>query len=469
MSANDWEKSWKSQLDKYDSPVDSSLFEAITNKAAVKSGSSYLFGWIGLGFVVLSSALIIVGFNNKSGQSNLKAEDQSQISHASITENKSALDLLNAASHFSAIDFEMNNSGKYVATNAPVIKNDILKSDKNNESLIKVADAEKSSVLSADRGTSGKSNPKISSIDLASEEDVIAETGQENATPGAAVKELSFEEAKVRFSATAPFSVLFPVRSKAKAGLVDMPDPQSCYSFNDAKGRSSFYVDAYVGAGNSIRSLSAIENQGSYMHVRDSLEKSWYNSAAGARIGFILASGMAIETGAEYQVHNEIFEYKNESEVRITYKYHYDQFGSVTRIDTITEIGARTLRTHNKYQQITIPLRLGYTMEKGRWMLGARLGVGLHIWNHQHGVILDNTYQTYKIEEDPNGYFNKNWGMQYNASLQIGYRILPQTFLMIEPIWNSQSSGITKRPYTIEQKYQTLRVNVGVRYIPGSY
>lgn len=469
MSANDWEKSWKSQLDKYDSPVDSSLFEAITTKAAVKSGSSYLFGWIGLGFVVLSSALIIAGFNSKSSQVNSRVENRSEILHASISDNKSALELLNSSSHISDSAFEMNNSGKYVTTTSSLVKNDILKSKENFASVNNVSDSKNSSVLSANKSVSVKEISAITSAEKETIGNVAVESGNKNAVGITGEKELSFEESNVRFHAAAPFSVLFPVKSKSKAGLVGMPDPQSCYSFNDAQGRSSFYVDAYVGAGNSIRSLSAIENQDNYMHLRDSLEKSWYNSAAGARIGFILASGLAIETGAEYQVHNEIFEYKNESEVRITYKYHYDQFGTVTRIDTITEIGARTLRTHNKYQQITIPLRLGYTMEKGRWMLGARLGVGLHIWNHQHGVILDNSYQAYKIEEDPAGYFNKNWGMQYNASVQIGYRILPQTFLMIEPVWNSQSSGITKRPYTIEQKYQTLRVNVGVRYVPGSY
>ncbi len=465
MSTNDWEKSWKRQLDKYDSPVDNSLFEAITSKASAKSGTPFFFGWIGLGFVLLSSILIIAGFNIQSNQSTGEAGKKLEIFQAAISEKKSGFEHLASTFYNPDVAYVMNNSGKYVSTSKLPTQKANATAPKNTKKVTSRAVELKS--------TSVPKKSELNQVTILQPEPVAELPVTENTfhpsvEPVIQNADIKFEDANVRLNAAEPVSVLFPVKSRVNSKQnVKLADPENC--FNDARGRSSFYIDAFVGAGNSIRSLSAVENQGAYMHMRDSLEKSWYNSAAGARIGFILASGMAIETGAEYQVHNEIFEYRNESEIRITYKYHYDQFGEVTRIDTITEIGARTLRTNNKYQQITIPLRLGYTMEKGRWMLGARIGVGLHIWNHQHGVILDNTYQTYKIEDDPMGYFNKNWGMQYNASLQIGYRILPQTFLMIEPVWNSQSGGITQRPYTIEQKYQTLRLNLGIRFVPGSY
>lgn len=465
MSTNNWEKSWKNQLDKYDSPVDSKLFESIASKAAVKSGNTYLFGWLGLGFAVLSSAIIISGMNSKSAQNNISSEKKSDQYQVSISQKQSGWDYLTTALYKPALAHEFNNSGKFILSGSSQGQNEILLNSKEEHTNESVRLTVKNSLTERNPVSSNIINvPSEVHSELQSVESIIAS----NPLNESEKQIIDFEDANVRFGAAMPLSVLFPVKSKLKsAHQVKILDPDNC--FNDAKGRSSFYVDAFVGIGNSIRSLSSVENQIPYMNLRDSLEKSWYNSAVGARLGFILSSGMAIETGAEYQVHNEIFEYKNESEVRITYKYHYDQFGIVTRIDTITELGARNLRTHNKYQQITIPLRLGYTMEKGRWMIGARLGVGLHIWNHQQGVILDNTYQTYKIEEDPQEYFNKNWGMQYNASLQIGYRILPQTFLMIEPVWNSQSNGITQRPYTLEQKYQTLRVNIGVRFVPGSY
>ncbi len=478
MSTNDWEKSWKNKLDNYDSPVDSKLFEAIAGNTADNTKTPFLFGWIGL-FVVVSTALIIAGFISKTNQnSSIEANKNSEILHVSSLDYLSKLNI-SASINDPLQDIEMSNSGKYVlaAFNGNNTIDSSIQSNANE--LVDNVEIKKHSHQklndNANKFYNSNSNVKFDAISEVENSDNYSSLikSEELDLAGLNINTIrpkfdpNFEDAKVRLNAAQPISVLFPVKSKTSSPLMKLPDPDNC--FNDAKGRSSFYVDAYVGAGNSIRSLSAIENQGQYMHLRDSLEKSWYNSAAGARIGFILSSGMAIETGAEYQVHNEIFEYKNESEVRITYKYHYDQFGAITRIDTLTEIGTRTLRNHNKYQQITIPLRIGYTMEKGRWMIGARIGVGLHIWNHQQGVILDNSYQTYKIEEDPNEYFNKNWGMQYNASLQIGYRILPQTFLMIEPIWNSQSGGITQRPYTLEQKYQTLRLNVGVRFVPGSY
>lgn len=465
MSTNNWEKSWKNQLDKYDSPVDSKLFESITSKAAEKSGNTYLFGWLGLGFAVLSTAILIAGFKNNSVSNNAISGINAASYQATITFRQSGWDYLTNALHVAPLTHEFNNSGNFILSETPHdlakdIHHSIQKSTNGSDKpAVEVTKAASNTKFSNIVNTPSAVHTEVQSV-----ESIIASnplTEKEDLL-------IDFEDANVRFGVAKPLSVLFPVNSGSNSThQFNRMYQDNC--FNDAKGRSSFYIDAYVGVGNSIRSLASVDNQSPYMNLRDSLEKSWYNSAAGARLGFILSSGMAIETGAEYQVHNEIFEYKNESEVRITYKYHYDQFGNVTRIDTITELGARTLRTHNKYQQITIPLRLGYTMEKGRWMIGARLGLGLHIWNHQQGVILDNTYQTYKIEEDPNEYFNKNWGMQYNASIQIGYRILPQTFLMIEPVWNSQSNGITQRPYTLEQKYQTLRVNVGIRFVPGSY
>lgn len=269
--------------------------------------------------------------------------------------------------------------------------------------------------------------------------------------------------------ATAPLSVLLKSVDRQEA-LLSLPkvDPDDCYSFGPSRS-GRLYIDVFGGVGQAFRRLESGADSRVYAQLRDSLENSWYTSTAGARIGWMDESGVAIEAGLTYGMVNEVFRYANAQEVRTSIRDVYDPLtGNLIRTDTITETGARYITSYNRYRTLNLPVRIGYTWSAERWSVGVRAGAAFNLTYNRRGTIMDESRSIYDIGADTSGYFKPRTGIVADLSLQVAYQLAGNWAVFAEPCWNAQLSPVTEPGYSVRQSYRMAHIQIGIRFTPGN-
>jgi len=123
-----------------------------------------------------------------------------------------------------------------------------------------------------------------------------------------------------------------------------------------------------------------------------------------------------------------------------------------------------TKTRYNYYQKISLPIRLSFFKEFGKWQGDFGVGTRVCLYSNQTGFIQENTNTEYNIESDKQDYFDALWstellgfvGLNYQANDKISWR---STFN-----YQFGVKGWETANNPIKQRYHLLNFKSGINY-----
>ncbi|MDB5232851.1 MAG: hypothetical protein JWN76_3656, partial [Chitinophagaceae bacterium] len=238
----------------------------------------------------------------------------------------------------------------------------------------------------------------------------------------------------------------------------------TCPSVNGLR-RSDLYVEGYVSP-DFVQKV--ITGPASFLQRKDSTEIEQLSFTAGMRLSKSITDHILLKTGLQYSQINETYHERTENERRqvtiITTHTISRPNGDTVIIDTsqFLQIGYRTKTTHNKYRRVDVPVLLSYEIGKGSLKVAATGGVILNVYSFNKGEIVDTaaggTIKTASI-------YKNNVGMSAYAGLSIIKSVSEKMDVFAEPYFKYDLSNNANTNAVFTQKFNTVGVNIGVRYL----
>ena len=252
-----------------------------------------------------------------------------------------------------------------------------------------------------------------------------------------------------------------------------LEDPE-CPSFYDDK--LGLYADIYWNHEYGLRSLSSKSSEFSdYVEDRNNTETGLYSFSAGARISFIMPSGIGIKTGINYGQINEKFTFfdPDASMIRTVITIDtilVDGMETVVSDTTRTEIpGSSDITTFNRLRTFDIPLLASYSINlNGRWYAEVNAGALFNVTLSKKGRILDSSGDPMWFGGGPTQERIDVYAASAGVSLYLGaglHYVWNDTFdLILEPNLTYNLKTLTLDSYSLDQKYTRIGLITGVRY-----
>jgi len=227
----------------------------------------------------------------------------------------------------------------------------------------------------------------------------------------------------------------------------------------DAAGNKS-YVELYAGPDYAIKKYS--DTGVSLINKRK--ESLSFRSAfsAGFRYTRVFENGMSVRGGLNFSQVNEKFSYLQANVVQIIYVINTN--GDTT--DTYYVRNSRYKTSSNRYRTIDIPLTVGYEMGNGKFHANINTGVVINVYSWQDGETLDNNFMPVSIttgkENNPYQY-KTNVGLGFIGAASFYYKLNSRLHLMAEPYFRYNFSAMNKEAITLQEKFTTIGLRLGVR------
>ncbi|MDB4161692.1 PorT family protein [Bacteroidia bacterium] len=229
-------------------------------------------------------------------------------------------------------------------------------------------------------------------------------------------------------------------------------------------------IQASVGMGYASRTLS--ETNKEYIDLRNSTENVAVSYQFGANVIYQFSPRWNIQTGLQYTIRNELFEYSEQMyttekrEVQRTETVVHPVLGEIERtyleitIDTTSQYLKYT-SSQNKFQTVSIPIIVERELFKHHsWSLLAKVGVHAGIYSNRVGLLLAPNKETQEYTTLP----TRNTGI---ASAMFGtgvlYSVTPRISLLAYPQVNLQLNSSTKRTAGFSQNDWGIYTHVGLR------
>ena len=248
---------------------------------------------------------------------------------------------------------------------------------------------------------------------------------------------------------------------------LDLPEPMGCYWGKGGGTDVDVAVEVLGGGFYDFMTLSArLSENAAYADTRNATESAWYGYGASVRVSALFGSGFAVRSGIDYQQINEQFDYSTEEETRVTIEQIFDVEGNLIGLDTITEIGLRTVQWTNQYRQLGIPLLLGYEKDFGNFMITFNGGIVANILSRQRGRILNIDNEVVSIDsDDPDAIdaYRPLVGVSFVGSIGFNYALRNDLHFVVEPQFRHYLNSFTKDSYAVEHEHQNLGLMLGLR------
>lgn len=248
-----------------------------------------------------------------------------------------------------------------------------------------------------------------------------------------------------------------------------------CPSFSDL--RFGVFAEAFYSNDFAMRALSYNGPVGDvdYLNIRNNTEHSNYSFSAGARISFMLPSGLGAKTGINYSQINETFKYEDPDSRQtkmITIKEYQWENGVVVDSTEVTKTidipGKLTVVNQNKYKIIDLPLLFTYEWgHKKRLYYSVTAGPMFNIKFTQRGKFLEpEALNPVDFSSDRGTYkaFSTNVGTSMFMSFSLNYQLGNGMDVFVEPNVRYFLNNVTTSSYLLNQKYTVLGLGFGVKY-----
>lgn len=267
------------------------------------------------------------------------------------------------------------------------------------------------------------------------------------------------------------------INSNLLPGVKFNLNQQTCPSFNFEP--SGFFADAYFSSDFNKKHLNSKDEQtNQYLINRNKSEKPLYSFTAGFRVGYTPLKKIELMTGMEYKQINEKFEYidpeSNQTRL-VTIKDYVYQNGkiidSIITQEVIIIPGSVKYTVYNSFRSIDIPLIAGYNIfNQGRLNVNVSGGPVFNLTSLQRGMILspDVDGKAIRITSDDEQsiqIYKQSTGISLSASVSIRYRLTKDMAIFAEPGIRTQLKSVTLDEYPLEQRFTTVGIAAGARYI----
>ncbi|UEG50588.1 PorT family protein [Ferruginibacter lapsinanis] len=236
-----------------------------------------------------------------------------------------------------------------------------------------------------------------------------------------------------------------------------------CPTVEEAAAGNKRYIEMYAGPDFTLRNFKDT-SKSEYLQKRKASTKVSSAYSAGIRYTRVFNNGMSIKAGVNYSQVNEKFSFVQSNLIQTTYIVD-PVSGDTTASYTVT--GTRTKTTYNKYRTLDIPLLVGYELGNGRLHVNINAGAMINIYSWQKGEVLDTTYQPVTIttgKSTTSPYqFKNNVGVGLTGGIGVYYKITDQLHVLAEPYFRYNLQPMSKAGLTLQQKYNTVGLHVGVR------
>lgn len=257
------------------------------------------------------------------------------------------------------------------------------------------------------------------------------------------------------------YAALQKLRAKSTVNFKQVTYFPDCPIENDASGNKR-YFEFYLGPDYAIRSLADTGNS-AYLQKRK--ESTSYKSAfsAGVRYTKVFNNSMSVRGGVNFSQINEQFKYSQGNVVQITYIIN----ANGDTVGNYTNTGSQYKKTTNRYRTIDIPIAIGYELGNGKWHANINAGAVVNVYSWQKGDVLDTAGRPVSITTGKAGssryQFKTNAGVGFIGAASVYYKLNDRMHLMAEPYYRYNFSPMNKESITVEQKYQTTGLRLGVR------
>lgn len=234
---------------------------------------------------------------------------------------------------------------------------------------------------------------------------------------------------------------------------------KDCYNFKNKKGSSTFYAELLFGPDIVNRTLIAKNLDTDLLAIRNESELVELSWSAALRGSVVMNNGFALKTGLLFSQVHEQFNYQG----RETRSRSFVDNG-MTR--TVVETGTVTRTIFNTLRTLDIPLLVGYEIDMGRFILALNTGGALNLSFSQEGQIFASSNNPATIgSQDPDSIdiFKSNAGMSLLGNIGMYYKIKDNLQIMVEPNIRYRLGSVTKDSYSLEQKYLTTGLHLGLR------
>ena len=196
------------------------------------------------------------------------------------------------------------------------------------------------------------------------------------------------------------------------------------------------------------------------------LESTSFRSAfsTGFRYTRVFNNGASIRAGINYSQINEKFSYVQSNIVQVT--YITDPVTGDTTGTFLTR-GNRYKTTNNIYHTIDVPLLLGFETGNGRLHANFNAGVVLNIYSWQKGESLDTSFRPVSITTGKSAslyQYKTNIGAGFMGSISVYYKLNERLHLLAEPYWRYNFSPMNKEMLSLQEKFSTIGLRLGVRW-----
>ncbi len=194
---------------------------------------------------------------------------------------------------------------------------------------------------------------------------------------------------------------------------------------------------------------------------------SW---SAGLRLDIAVHRNLHLKTGLGYAQINELFRHTGEEKTVTTTTIEETEVNGQIEIDTVytVENWQRVVETGNRYRFFDVPLILSYEAKFGRLSLSANAGTVFNIFFTQTGRIFspeESEPTPVDIRTDGESPFFRNFNaVSLYGGIGAYYKIADGVELMAEPHVKYMLEPLNKVSYSVEQRYQTVGINLGLRY-----
>ena len=225
---------------------------------------------------------------------------------------------------------------------------------------------------------------------------------------------------------------------------------------------NKYYIELYAGPDYAVKKFSDTANSALLQKRKESLS---FRSAfsAGFRYTRVFNNGASFRVGFNYSQINEKFSFVQSNITQVTYITD-PVTGDTT--GTFITTGTRYKTTNNRYHTFDIPLVLGFEIGNGRVHANFNAGVVVNIYSWQKGESLDTSFRPVNISTGKSNalYQNKtNIGTGFLGSISVYYKLNDQFHLFAEPYWRYNFSPMNKEMLTLQEKFTTIGIRLGVR------
>ncbi len=230
-------------------------------------------------------------------------------------------------------------------------------------------------------------------------------------------------------------------------------------------------LEAFVSPDFASRQLSTYDqNLLEHVNKRENTEERQISWSAGLRLDIAFHRNLHLKTGLSYAQINEYFSHLGEeTTVKTTTIQEIEENGQII-IDTLTtfENWQRVVKNYNRYRFFDVPLLLSYETQLKRLKVSVNAGTIFNLYFTQSGFMLspDETVDTpVALRENGESPFFRNFNaMSLYGGLSFYYRVAEQIEVMAEPHFKYMLEPLNKVSYPVEQSYQTVGLNLGLRY-----